>query len=98
QDNAVAEKIWAASAQTEINTELAGRPVNIVAGVRYEHTESTSTSQVVPPAALVWTADNDFIKTLAPGDVAVTESNSYDHILPALDLSVDITDDLKGRI
>src|SRR6185503_16796201 len=28
----------------------------------------------------------------------VTESNDYDHILPALDISVDITDDLKGRV
>jgi TonB-dependent receptor len=98
QDNRVEEEIWAAYAQAEINTELAGRPVNIVAGVRYEHTTSTSTSLVVPPAALVWTADNDFIKTLAAGNVAVTESNSYDHILPALDFSVDITDDIKGRI
>src|SRR6478736_7653692 len=98
QDNRVEEEIWAAYAQAEVNTELAGRPVNIVAGVRYEHTESTSTSLVVAPAALVWTADNDFIKTLAPGNIAVTESNSYDHILPALDFSVDITDDLKGRV
>ena len=38
QDNAVDEEIWAAYAQVELNTELAGRPVNIVAGVRYEHT------------------------------------------------------------
>ena len=98
QDNRVEEEIWAAYAQAEVNTELAGRPVNIVAGVRYEHTQSTSTSLVVPPAALVWTADNDFIKTLASGNVAVAESNSYDHILPALDFSVDITDDIKGRI
>jgi TonB-dependent receptor len=98
QNNSVGEEIWAAFAQVELNTELAGRPVNVVAGVRYEHTDSTSSSIVVPPAALRWDADNDFTTVLAASGVAVTESNSYDHILPALDISVDITDDLKGRI
>ena len=98
QNNNVVEEIWAAYAQVELNTELAGRPVNVVAGVRYEHTDSTSTSLVVPPAALSWNSDNDFIKILAPSSVAVTESNSYDHILPALDFSIDLTDEVKGRV
>ena len=98
QNNAVEEEIWAAYAQVNLNTELAGRPVNVVAGVRYEHTNSTSTSLVVPPSALRWDADNDFTKVLATSSVAVTESNSYDHILPALDISVDLTDDIKGRV
>ncbi len=98
QNNAVDEKIWAAYAQIDLNTELMGRPVNIVAGVRYEHTNSRSTSLVVPPAAQRWDADNDFTKVLAASSVAVTEENSYDHILPALDFSIDLTDDLKGRV
>jgi TonB-dependent receptor len=98
QNNSVDEEIWAAYAQVNLNTELLGRPVNVVAGVRYEHTDSTSSSIVVPPSALRWDADNDFTTVLAASGVAVTESNSYDHILPALDFSVDITDDLKGRI
>jgi TonB-dependent receptor len=98
QNNSVGEEIWAAYAQVELNAELGGRPVNIVAGVRYEHTDSTSTSLVVPPAALRWDADNDFTKVLAPSAVAVTDTNSYDHILPALDFSIDLTDDIKGRI
>ncbi len=98
QDNRVEEEIWAAYAQVNLNTELMGRPVNVVAGVRYEHTNSTSTSVIVPPAALRWDADNDFTKVLASSDVAVEDSNSYDHILPALDFSVDLTDDIKGRI
>jgi TonB-dependent receptor len=98
QNNAVREKLWAAYAEVDLNTELMGRPVNIVAGVRYEHTDTTSTSLVVPPSELRWDADNDFTKILAGSSVAVVESNSYDHILPALDFSVDITDELKGRV
>ena len=98
QNNEVEEKIWAAYAQVELNTELGGMPVNVVAGVRYEHTDSTSTSLIVPPAQLRWDADNDFTKVLAPGNVPVEESKSYDHILPALDLSIDLTPDIKGRV
>ncbi len=98
QDNRVKEKIWAAYAQIELNTDLGNHPVNVVAGVRYEHTDSTSASVVVPPSALRWDADNDFTKILATSGVTVTESNSYDHILPALDVSVDLTNDIKARV
>jgi len=98
QNNAVDEELWAAYAQLELNTEVGGRPVNIVAGVRYEQTSSTSTSLIVPPSELRWDADNDFTKVLAPASVAVTQSNDYDHILPAIDISADLTDDLKGRV
>ena len=97
-NNSVQEKIWAAFAEVNLNTELMGRPVNVVAGVRYEHTDSTSTSLITPPAALRWDADNDFTKVLAPSGIPFTVSNSYDHILPALDFSIDLTDKLKGRV
>ena len=97
-DNAVREKIWAAYAQIEINTDLAAMPVNIVAGVRYERTDSTSTSSIIPPAALRWDADNDFTTVLAGGSIPLAVDNSYDNILPALDFSIDITPELKGRI
>ena len=92
------EKIWAAYGQVELNTDLGGMPVNVVAGVRYEHTDSTSTSLIVPPAALRWDADNDFTKVLAPTSVPYAVSNSYDHILPALDFSIDLTSEIKGRV
>lgn len=97
-DNSVQEKIWAAYAEVDLNTELMGRRVNIVAGVRYEHTDSTSVSAVIPPAALRWDADNDFTTVLSGSSVPYAVSNSYNHILPALDFSIDLTDDIKGRV
>lgn len=97
-DNTVQEKVWAAYAEVNVNTELMGRKVNIVAGVRYEHTSSRSDSVVVAPSALRWDADNDFTKILAASSTVVSVKNSYDHILPALDFSVDLTDKLKGRV
>lgn len=98
QNNSVAEKIWAAYAQVNLNTELGGKKVNIVAGVRYEHTDTTSTSVIQVPSALRWDADNDFTTVLSSATSPFSLSSSYDHILPALDFSVDITSKLKGRI
>ncbi len=98
QNNSVSEKIWAAYAQVNLNTELAGRKVSVVAGVRYEHTDTTSTSLITSPAALRWDADNDFTSVLAAASTPYAVSASYDHILPALDFAVDITDKLKGRV
>ena len=98
QNNEVEEELFGAYAQVELNTELAIRPVNVVAGVRYEYTDTTSTSLIVPPTALRWDADNDFTKILAANNVPVTESNHYDHILPALDFSIDLTPEIKGRV
>ncbi|WP_250893632.1 TonB-dependent receptor [Croceibacterium selenioxidans] len=94
QDNTVKEQIWAAYAQVEVNTELSHMPINIVAGVRYERTNSTSISLVTPPSELRWDADNDFTKVIAPDSVNVEADNDYDHILPALDF----TSELKGRV
>jgi len=98
ENNQVHEKIWAAYAQVDLNTRLGDMGVNIVAGVRYEHTDTTSTSTGIPPAALRWDSDNDFIKVLATDPVPLAVSSSYDHILPALDFSIDLTNRLKGRI
>jgi TonB-dependent receptor len=97
-DNTVDEDIWAVYAQVDVNTELMGRPVNIVAGVRYERTESASTSVMLIPENINWAADNDFVRVLSASEAPVSGDNSYDHILPGLDFSIDLTDDLKGRV
>ncbi|MBO9518533.1 MAG: TonB-dependent receptor [Porphyrobacter sp.] len=98
QDNTVKEQIFAVYGQVEVNTELSHMPVNIVAGVRYERTDSTSISVIVPPSELRWDADNDFTKVLAPNSVDYELDNKYGHILPALDFSIDFTSELKGRV
>ena len=97
-DNTVDEDIWAVYAQVDINTELMGRPVNIVAGVRYERTEASSTSVMLIPENINWAADNDFVRVLSANEAPVSGDNSYDHILPGLDFSIDLTDDIKGRV
>jgi len=98
QNNSVSEKIWAAYAELNLNTQLGGKKINILAGVRYEHTDTTSTSLITPPSALRWDADNDFTTLLTTTSTPYAVSSSYDHILPAFDFSIDLTNKLKGRI
>lgn len=97
-DNSVKERIFAAYAEVDLNTELLGRPANIVAGVRWEKTNSRSDSVVIPPVALRWDADNDFTRVPASGSSVVSVKNSYDHILPGFDFSIDPTDQTKFRV
>ena len=98
QNNQVDEKIWAAYAQIDYNINLAGRNANLTAGLRYEHTDSTSTSLIAIPQAIVWSADNDFTTVLSADAQPVTGTNTYDHFLPAIDFSINITSDVKGRL
>ncbi len=48
------------------------------------------------PIAKDWASDNDFNTIFGP-TAAVTQKHSYDNILPNLDLSLDVTDDIKVR-
>ena len=97
-DNTVKEKIWSLYAQLDLNAELLDRQVNVLAGVRYENTESQSITLQGVPGNIFWAADNDFVTLLSSSEQPVSGDNSYDHILPSLDVSVDITDNFKARV
>jgi len=70
------EKIWAVYAQVEANFELLGRHANVVAGVRYEHTDSDSVSFQTIPQAIVWTQNNDYLVVPASDILPVEGKNS----------------------
>jgi TonB-dependent receptor len=95
--NQVDEDILAGYAQVTWKSELAGRPTTLVTGVRYERTDVTSTSLIRTPSAIVWTADNDFRLDTASTYSPLSGKGKYNNLLPALDFSVDIRDDLIGR-
>ena len=95
--NQVDEDILAGYAQVTWKSELAGRPATLVTGVRYERTDVTSTSLIRTPCAIVWTADNDFRLDTASTYSPLSGKGKYNNLLPALDFSVDIRDDLIGR-
>ncbi len=97
-DNLVEEDITSIYAQVEMNVEMAGLPTNLVFGARYEETDVTSTSQQGVPTAIDWTSNNDFAQILGSGTVTLTDDYSYSNFLPSLDVSVDISEALKGRV
>lgn len=78
--------------------DLFGRPANVVAGLRHEETEITSTSLSSVPVASNWATANEFYLGFAPGENFLTLTAEYDYDLPSLDFDVEITDDVKFRM
>lgn len=96
-NNRVDEDILAGYAQVTWKSELGGMPATLVTGVRYEETEVTSTSLVRTPSAIIWTADNDFSLQTSATYQPLAGKGKYNNLLPALDFSVDLRDDVVGR-
>ena len=59
--------------------ELFGRPANVVAGLRHEETEITSTSLSQVPVASNWATANEFYLGFAPGENFLTLTSEYDY-------------------
>ncbi len=98
EDNRVREKIWSAYGQVTWKGELANRPATLVAGVRYEHTKSTSTSLVAVPAAINWVSDNDYTVVISNQNSFLTDGGSYNNFLPSMDFQVELKTNLIGRL
>jgi TonB-dependent receptor len=96
-DNLVEEDTVSIYSQVKMDGEIGGMALNVVAGLRWEETEVTSTSQQSVPSAFVWESNNDFSFTLGTGVDSLSEDYTYSSLLPSLDISVDITDSLKAR-
>ena len=96
-DNLIEEKTKAAYVQWVQDFTLGSMPANVVVGVRYEETDLTSTSVIQVPSAIRWMSNNDFNTELSDEALPVSEKNSYDYLLPNLDFSIDLTEDIKGR-
>ena len=78
--------------------ELFGRPANVVAGLRHEETEVTSTALSQIPVESNWATANEFYLGFAPGENTLTQTAEYDYQLPSLDFDIDFTDDIKFRM
>lgn len=100
EDNLIEEDITAFYVQFGMEGELAGKPYDLVFGVRHEQTDITATSLVLPADAIIWQADNDF--TVDGGergedDRIQSRDGDYSNTLPSVDFSIDLTDDVKAR-
>lgn len=96
-NNDIQEDTTAAYFQLTTTGRIADFEIGVVAGLRYESTDQVSSSNTPPLSHYVWSADNDFTAVSAPVGTASIAYNSYDMLLPNLDLSANITDDLVAR-
>ena len=96
-DNQIEEKTNAVYLQVSLDGELGSMPTHTRIGVRYEETDLVSTSAVAIPTAVVWTANNDFRIDRGTTTQPFSEKHDYNYILPNLDFSIDLMDDLKAR-
>jgi TonB-dependent receptor len=95
----IEEDVQSAYVQFKSKFELGGMASNILAGVRYETTDLTSTSNVKVPTRLQWDSDNDWTilrENATKSNYSV--ENSYNNVLPNIDFDIALTDSIKGRI
>jgi TonB-dependent receptor len=98
-DRKIVEDIQAAYIETNLSGNLGDIAVDLSAGLRYERTDVESYSRV-SPREITWTADRDFNNEAvgAAGSLPYTVSNySYNNVLPNLDLTFHISDELIAR-
>lgn len=93
----IEEEVQAAYLQYKLSNEIAGLPYNLLAGVRYEKTDVTSSTNAANPTRIRWTGDDDFIADASSELSAFSRKASYSHTLPSLDFDIDLTDDIKAR-
>ena len=94
----VEEDITGPLCPVQAENEFMGRDVRITGGLRYEDTEVTSTALQSVPTNILWTADNDFLIQFGNQLEPVDGKGDYSHVLPNLDIRVDVTDDVVARV
>ena len=97
-DNIVKEDTMAAYFQLSMNGELGKMPFDVLTGLRYEKTDSKSSS-LVSEVYFQWEDNDDvvaYVDSTVPPEPA-NAKNDYDFLLPSLDVSLHISDDLISR-
>jgi len=95
-DRTINESALSAYGEIVLDGEVGDMPMQVVVGLRYEETDVESLSVQSIPIAKDWASDNDFNTIFGP-TAAVKQTHTYDYVLPNLDLSLDVTDNIKVR-
>jgi len=78
--------------------DIADFPVQVNLGVRYEQTDVTSSILQSVPVDVWWKGGSEWHTQYLAGDNFLEMTGEHDVFLPMLDVRVDITDDLVGRV
>jgi len=85
--------------QSQWEFELFDLPMQLNFGARYEETDVTSNVLQAVPTAVWWKGGSEWHTQYLPGENNfLTLSGEHDVFLPMIDLKVDLTDDLVGRV
>ncbi|ACE85721.1 TonB-dependent receptor [Cellvibrio japonicus] len=97
-DHKVTEETTNAYLEFNSRGDLAGMPLNITTGMRYETTDIEANSFQQDPAELVWINQTEWSLNLAQESSYTSVGGSYDVWLPSLDLSLEVTEDVVARL
>jgi len=95
-DRRTTEESWSAYAQVNASWEMGGRPINLVAGLRYEETDVLSSALVPAYTGTAWVAANEAVVTGTGSDFTEL-TGKYDHWLPAIDFDFSPLEDVVLR-
>lgn len=93
----ILEEVQGAFLEYKLAGEFGSMPYNLLAGVRYEKTDVTSSTNAANPTRVRWTGDDDFVSDASAELTAFSRDASYSHTLPSLDFDISFTDDIKAR-
>ena len=94
----IEEDVTAVYFEIDLNGELGDMPYNLLTGVRYESTDTTSLADVSVPSAVQWEGNNDFrVLFGGGGSEQLALKSTYDHVLPSLDFDLEVVDKVKAR-
>ncbi len=77
--------------------QLGGFEVDVLTGLRYEDTKQISSSDTPLMDYFVWNSDNDFTRVDRASAAKTSFTNEYDALLPNLDVTIKLSDDLVTR-
>ncbi|BFM21004.1 TonB-dependent receptor [Gilvimarinus japonicus] len=95
-DNRMKEEQTSAYAQVNLAWEMAKMPTQLALGVRYEKTDVTSSTLLPNYISGAWKTPNELLLS-AEGGVFREGSGDYSNVLPNLDFSVNLLDDVLLR-
>ena len=95
-DRTINESALSAYGELILDGQVSDMPMQVVVGLRYEATDVESLSVQSIPIAKDWASDNDFNTRFGP-TAAVKQTHDYSYVLPSLDLSLNVTENIKVR-
>jgi TonB-dependent receptor len=93
----VEEEIASFYADAHFDGEISGRAWNLTIGARYVRTETTAFGISQPLQDLVNSGDPTLFLTVLGDPVTVSQTNTYNNVLPSLSFRLNLADDVVAR-